>query len=261
MLRYLCRVRFQRVKNAFHCAMRPVALFPVSTYGKKNNKRSRGQQFQSRLYFPPKSFTMPNYNRDRSGAVHQILDCLTPVCVGNEQASCTTETEIVSRTTDSNDGPHLGEHSSETLFVAALPQVNGTLICVFSMPLRIPTPPPLPCLSCILTSLNAIRCWFWQGQMPSQASQANRAIHENAAKPLFSKDFRKAVHSTVGDVVQLVRTLPCRWLESPTVTAQFPPPLQNITRTNIYKGSLGPFSADRKGLKRPLQRKGRFSAR
>jgi len=84
------------------------------------------QQFQGRLYFPPKSFTMPNDNRDRSGAVHQILDCLTPVCVGNEQASCTTETEIVSRTTNSNDGPHLGEHSSETLFVAALPQVNGS---------------------------------------------------------------------------------------------------------------------------------------
>ena len=63
------------------------------------------QQFQGRLYFPPKSFTMPNDNRDRSGAVHQILDCLTPVCVGNEQASCTTETEIVSRTTNGNEGP------------------------------------------------------------------------------------------------------------------------------------------------------------
>ena len=166
------------------------SVIPHVHIRKEEQQTFPGQQFQSRLYFPPKSFTMPNYNRDRSGAVHQILDCLTPVCVGNEQASCTTETEIVSRTTDSNDGPHLGEHSSETLFVAALPQVNGTLICVFSMPLRIPTPPPLPCLSCILTSLNAIRCWFWQGQMPSQASQANRAIHANAAKPLFSKDFR-----------------------------------------------------------------------
>ncbi len=32
-------------------------------------------------------------------------------------------------------------------------------------------------------------------------------------------DFRPCVDSTVGDVVQLVRTLPCRWLESYTVTA------------------------------------------
>ena len=33
-------------------------------------------------------------------------------------------------------------------------------------------------------------------------------------------DFRPCVDSTVGDVVQLVRTLPCRWLESYTVTAE-----------------------------------------
>jgi len=71
---------------------------------------------------------MPNYNRDRSGAIHQVLNCLTPVRVGNEQASCTTETEIVSRTPNGNEGAHLGEHASETLFVAALPQINGTRV-------------------------------------------------------------------------------------------------------------------------------------
>jgi hypothetical protein len=43
----LCRVRFQRVKNVFHCAMRPVELFPMSTYEKKNNKRSRGSNFRA----------------------------------------------------------------------------------------------------------------------------------------------------------------------------------------------------------------------
>ncbi len=36
----------------------------------------------------------------------------------------------------------------------------------------------------------------------------------------MSHDFRPCVDSTVGDVVQLVRTLPCRWLESYTVTAE-----------------------------------------
>src|SRR5438270_6834496 len=44
-------------------------------------------------------------------------------------------------------------------------------------------------------------------------------------------DFRPCVDSTAGDVVQLVRTLPCRWLESHTVTAE--PQNQLPHRTSI----------------------------
>src|SRR6266699_4167873 len=40
-----------------------------------------------------------------------------------------------------------------------------------------------------------------------------------SCKDFTCKVLRYVVDSTVGDVVQLVRTLPCRWLESHTVTA------------------------------------------
>src|SRR6267143_1917929 len=40
------------------------------------------------------------------------------------------------------------------------------------------------------------------------------------ATALFLKALGQVVDSTVGDVVQLVRTLPCSWLESDTVTAR-----------------------------------------
>ena len=46
-------------------------------------------------------------------------------------------------------------------------------------------------------------------------------------------DFRPCVDSTVGDVVQLVRTLPCRWLESHTVTAE---PQNQLVVAPIYVG-------------------------
>src|SRR6266699_4425441 len=41
-----------------------------------------------------------------------------------------------------------------------------------------------------------------------------------SCKDFTCKVLRYVVDSTAGDVVQLVRTLPCRWLESHTVTAE-----------------------------------------
>src|SRR5438034_5123348 len=46
------------------------------------------------------------------------------------------------------------------------------------------------------------------------------SISHPSMNAAMSHDFRPCVDSTVGDVVQLVRTLPCRWLESYTVTAR-----------------------------------------
>ncbi len=51
---------------------------------------------------------------------------------------------------------------------------------------------------------------FWQGQLPPQATLAKRARYAKLAKPLSFKVLRQVVENTVGDVVQLVRTLPCR---------------------------------------------------
>ncbi len=48
-----------------------------------------------------------------------------------------------------------------------------------------------------------------QGQLLPYAPQAKRALYAKLATALFLKALRKVVDSTVGDVVQLVRTLPC----------------------------------------------------
>jgi hypothetical protein len=61
--------------------------------------------------------------------------------------------------------------------------------------------------------------------MPLQAPQAISALYAKPATALFLRALRQVVDSTVGNVVQLVRTLPCRWLESHTVTANSLPPL------------------------------------
>ena len=60
---------------------------------------------------------------------------------------------------------------------------------------------------------------FWQGQLLPYARQARCALYAKLAKALFLKALPQVVDSTAGDAVQLVRTLPCRWLESHTVTA------------------------------------------
>ena len=55
--------------------------------------------------------------------------------------------------------------------------------------------------------------------MPLQAPQAVSALYAKLATALFLKVLRQVIDSTVGDVVQLVRTLPRHLLESYTVTA------------------------------------------
>src|ERR1700682_632422 len=49
---------------------------------------------------------------------------------------------------------------------------------------------------------------FGQKQPPLQAPQLNRARYAKLAKALCHRILRQVVGSTVGDVVQLVRTLP-----------------------------------------------------
>src|SRR6266478_2844239 len=73
--------------------------------------------------------------------------------------------------------------------------------------------------ACAHGYLLALYWRFCQGQLPPQATLAKRARYAKLAKPLSFKVLRQVVENTVGDVVQLVRTLPCRWLESHTVTA------------------------------------------
>jgi hypothetical protein len=51
--------------------------------------------------------------------------------------------------------------------------------------------------------------------MLPQATLAKRARHAKLANVLSLKALRRVVENTVGDVVQLVRTLPCQ-LESPS---------------------------------------------
>ena len=55
--------------------------------------------------------------------------------------------------------------------------------------------------------------------MQSGATEATSALYAKLTTALFLKTLQQVVDSTAGDVVQLVRTLPCRWLESYTVTA------------------------------------------
>src|SRR5260370_23771103 len=57
------------------------------------------------------------------------------------------------------------------------------------------------------------------GTAATAGNASERARYAKLAKPLSFKVLRQVVENTVGDVVQLVRTLPCRWLESHTVTA------------------------------------------
>ena len=55
-------------------------------------------------------------------------------------------------------------------------------------------------------------------QPHSLTKSADRALYAKLATALFLKALRQVVDSTVGDVVQLVRTLPRQSLESYTVT-------------------------------------------
>jgi hypothetical protein len=56
-------------------------------------------------------------------------------------------------------------------------------------------------------------------QPHSLTQGADRALYAKLATASFLRALRQVVDSTVGDVVQLVRTLPRHWLESHTVTA------------------------------------------
>src|SRR5260370_2806831 len=56
------------------------------------------------------------------------------------------------------------------------------------------------------------------GTAATAGNASERARYAKLAKPLSFKVLRQVVENTVGDVVQLVRTLPCRWLEFYTVT-------------------------------------------
>jgi hypothetical protein len=57
--------------------------------------------------------------------------------------------------------------------------------------------------------LLAVYWRFWQGQLLPYTPQAKRALYAKLATALFLKVLRQVVDSTAGDVVQLVRTLPC----------------------------------------------------
>ena len=45
--------------------------------------------------------------------------------------------------------------------------------------------------------------------MPARATEATSALYANLAKAMFARFYGKSLIFTVGDVVQLVRTLPC----------------------------------------------------
>src|SRR5947207_14884833 len=62
-------------------------------------------------------------------------------------------------------------------------------------------------------------------------------------KGFICRVLRQVVDSTAGDVVQLVRTLPCRWLESYTVTAEAV--LSPINRSTNHHKLRSPSEASR----------------
>jgi len=62
-------------------------------------------------------------------------------------------------------------------------------------------------------------CVSWQGQLLPYAPQANSALYAKLAKPLVARFYAKLLILGGGDAVQLARTLPSRWLEARTVTA------------------------------------------
>src|ERR1700682_614046 len=70
-------------------------------------------------------------------------------------------------------------------------------------------------------------------QLLPYAPQVKRALYAKLATALFLKALRQVVDSTVGDVVQLVRTLPRHWLESHTVTAE-PSPCSKTHGKSAY---------------------------
>ena len=105
--------------------------------------------------------------------------------------------------------------------------------------------------------LLAVYWRFWQGQLLPYAPQAKRALYAKLATALFfrARALPQVVDSTVGDVVQLVRTLPChgrgREFESRRPRHSFQKSCANFAATNegakghVFAPFLHPFSSIR----------------
>src|SRR6266403_2948103 len=96
---------------------------------------------------------------------------------------------------------------------------------------------------------------FWQGQLLPYAPQANSAPYAKLATALFLRALQQVVDSTAGDVVQLVRTLPChgrgREFESRRPRHSFQKSCIELIETNegakghVFAPFLHPFSSIR----------------
>ena len=94
--------------------------------------------------------------------------------------------------------------------------LRGSFPCVFFLAINVDRPGQYAEL---LRNLQAVYRRFCQEQGLARAVCASSALYAKPANALSSKVFSEVVDLASGDVVQLVRTLPCRWLESRTVTA------------------------------------------
>jgi hypothetical protein len=84
--------------------------------------------------------------------------------------------------------------------------LRGSFPCVFFLAINVDRPEE--CAE-LLRSLQAVYRRFCQEQGLTRAFCANSALYAKPANALSSKVFSEVVDLASGDVVQLVRTLPC----------------------------------------------------
>ena len=84
--------------------------------------------------------------------------------------------------------------------------LRGSFPCVFFLAVNVDRPEH--CAE-LLRSLQAVYRRFCQEQGLARAFCANSALYAKPANALSSKVFSEVVDLASGDVVQLVRTLPC----------------------------------------------------
>ena len=84
--------------------------------------------------------------------------------------------------------------------------LRGSFLCVFLLAINVDRPEQYAEL---LRNLQAVYRRFCQEQGLARAFCANSALYAKPANALSSKVFSEVVDLASGDVVQLVRTLPC----------------------------------------------------
>ena len=110
--------------------------------------------------------------------------------------------------------------------------LRGSFPCVFFLAINVDRPEQYAEL---LRNLQAVYRRFCQEQGLARAFCANSALYAKPANALSSKVFSEVVDLASGDVVQLVRTLPCHFISADLPYFQlFTVITSNRTVTNTF---------------------------